>query len=65
MLWIEIDGWYHNERQDYDKRRDSDISKSWIKVVRFTNDEIDKNLEWVVYFLDNIVKEREKYFASK
>ena len=27
LLWIEIDGWYHNERQDYDEIRDSEINK--------------------------------------
>ena len=58
LLWIEVDGWYHNERQDYDKVRDSEIYKNWIKIVRFTNIEIDKNLEWVIDCLHDIIKDR-------
>ena len=60
LLWIEIDGWYHNETQDYDEVRDSEINKRWIAVIRFTNEDIDRNLEWVVYELEEIIKEREK-----
>jgi very-short-patch-repair endonuclease len=60
LLWIEIDGWYHNERQDYDDMRDAEINKRWIAVIRFTNEEIDKNLEWVIYNLEDIIKDREK-----
>lgn len=60
LLWIEIDGWYHNETQDYDEVRDSEINKRWIAVIRFTNEDIDRNLEWVVCELEEIIKEREK-----
>ena len=60
LLWIEFDGWYHNERQDYDGMRDAEINKRWIAVIRFTNEEIDKNLEWVIYNLEDIIKDREK-----
>ena len=60
LLWIEIDGWYHNDTQDYDEVRDSEIRKRWIMVVRFTNDDIDTNLEWVIYNLKETIKEREK-----
>jgi very-short-patch-repair endonuclease len=58
LLWIEIDGWYHNDRQDYDRVRDSEIKRFWIKVIRFTNDEVDKNLEWIVDELKKIISNR-------
>ena len=45
LLWIELDGWYHNNRIDYDRYRDSKISKKWIRVVRFRNEDIEKNIE--------------------
>ena len=64
LLWIEIDGGYHNERQDYDKARDFEIYKKWIKILRFTNNEIDKNLEWVVCFLEDEIKRREKWIEK-
>lgn len=60
LLWIEIDGWYHNETQIYDKVRDSEIYKKGIVVVRFTNEEINKNLEWVILCLEEIIVDRER-----
>lgn len=65
LLWIEIDGWYHSETYDYDKSRDSELYKHWILVVRFTNDDVEKNLDWVVSYLDNVVKERVKKLWSE
>jgi len=58
LLWIEIDGWYHNERGVYDLVRDSEIYKKWILVIRFTNEEVDNNLDWIVEYLKDIVKKR-------
>ena len=60
LLWIEIDGWYHNETQIYDKVRDSEIYKKGIVVVRFTNEEINRNLEWVILCLEEIIVDRER-----
>lgn len=60
LLWIEIDGWYHNETQNYDTFRDSIIRKKWIKIIRFTNNDINTNLEWVSLCLKNIIESREK-----
>ena len=42
---IEIDGESHDESQDYDSKRTTDLQKYGIKVVRFTNDEVLDNLE--------------------
>jgi very-short-patch-repair endonuclease len=48
LMWIELDGWYHNDRIEYDRFRDAEIYKSWIRVIRFTNEDIQKNLSWVI-----------------
>lgn len=58
LLWIELDGWYHNDRGDYDRYRDAKIFKQWVLVVRFKNEEIEKNLSWVISELKEIIKER-------
>ena len=58
MLWIELDGWYHNERVEYDIHRDSEIYKKWILVIRFKNGDIEKNLSWVISELEQFIKER-------
>ena len=61
LLWIEIDWWYHDETQDYDEDREIRLyDKFWIKTIRFTNDEVEKNLEWVILYLEDIIKDREK-----
>ena len=41
-LGIEIDGGYHNskEQQEYDKHRTEDISAYGIKIIRFTNEDV-------------------------
>jgi len=61
LLWIEIDGWYHNETQDYDEERSKWLCDNHnIKIVRFTNDEVENNLNWVAEYMEEIVKDREK-----
>jgi len=60
LLWIEIDGWYHNETKSYDTDRDSEIYSKWILIVRFTNEEIDSDLPWIIDYLKSTVWERLK-----
>lgn len=61
LLWIEIDGWYHDDVQDYDEDRESWLyDKYWIKTVRFTNDDVEKNMEWVILYLEDVIKDRQK-----
>ncbi len=61
LLWIEIDWWYHDEFQDYDDERSNRLYDNYgIKVIRLTNDEVEKNLEWVAQYLKDIIKDREK-----
>lgn len=61
LLWIEIDWWYHDEFQDYDDERTNWLYDNYgIKIIRFTNDEVEKNLEWVILYLEEIIRDREK-----
>jgi len=64
LLWIELDGWYHNDRIDYDSYRDAEISKKWILVIRFKNEDIEKNLSWVISELESIIKTRKDFLYS-
>ena len=59
LLMIEIDWWYHYETWEEDENRENWMESKWIKTVRFTNDEIEKNIDWVVQYLNEIIKERE------
>lgn len=36
------------------------IAKYGIKIIRFTNDEVEKNLEWVIIALKEAIEERVK-----
>ena len=61
LLWIEIDWWYHDEFQDYDDERSNRLYDNYgIKTVRFTNDDVEKNLDWVILYIEDIIKEREE-----
>lgn len=54
-LLIEIDGAYHDqvEQADYDKGRACELEKLGLKVLRFTNEEVEKEISKVV----KIIKE--------
>ena len=50
---IEIDGGYHlrKEQKEYDDFRDEDMKKLGISVIRFTNQEVLKNIELVTIIM--------------
>lgn len=58
LLGIEVDGAYHDEIQEYDEERSRVIAQYGIKIVRFCNEEIEKNLEGVILALEEIIQER-------
>ena len=47
-LVIEVDGDSHGERREYDEKRTFWMSTKGLTVVRFTNDEVLKDLDAVV-----------------
>ena len=59
-LAIELDGSQHytEEGLAYDARRTEFIEKFGIKVIRFTNTDINRNLDGVCEEIDKVVKER-------
>lgn len=48
-LWlgIEIDGSSHDDREEYDRQRDRKLNALGIKIVRYRNDEVFDNLDFV------------------
>jgi len=67
LLGIEIDGEYHNKKEqvEYDKRRDEVIKKYGIKIVRFTNEEVETNLKGITAELEIYLNEREKEIQKR
>lgn len=47
-LGIELDGAIHDNLKDYDDLRENMISLKNINIIRFSNDEIETNLESVI-----------------
>jgi very-short-patch-repair endonuclease len=52
-LVIEVDGGIHDLQQDHDAKRTQEIERYGYRVLRFRNEEVLENLEWV---LESIVK---------
>jgi very-short-patch-repair endonuclease len=46
-LVVEVDGWQHNERQDYDALRTDQLRQRGYRVVRFWNHEVMNDIEAV------------------
>ena len=59
-LVIELDGSQHytDEGKEYDDKRTEVFKKYDIKVIRFSNKDIDENFEGVCYVIDKTIKER-------
>lgn len=59
-LGIEIDGLYHQDQKEYDSHRTDVLSEYWIKIIRYTNDDIYYRLNWVILDLQEQIKIREQ-----
>ena len=57
---IEIDGEIHDGQKDYDDGRSAEMEKYDIRVIRFTNKEVEENIENVISRIREIVSERIK-----
>jgi very-short-patch-repair endonuclease len=59
-LVVEVDGEIHLDKVEYDDGRSAEIEKFGIKVIRFTNSEVENSIEKVVEGIETIVNERLK-----
>jgi very-short-patch-repair endonuclease len=57
-LVVEIDGEIHNHKEEYDDGRSAEMEKYEIKVIRFTNSEVEENIENVVSRIKQAVSQR-------
>ncbi len=58
-LVIEIDGAYHNteEQKVIDKQKTLDLESQGLKVVRFTNEKVESNLDKVLQGIRELAKD--------
>ena len=64
LLAVEIDGDSHSEQIEYDISRTKKLNKFGIKIVRYTNFEILKNIEGVYDDLKMKIRERKEELNS-
>ena len=59
-LVIEVDGSIHNDPavKLYDERRQSELEKNGLTVIRFTNEQVNNHLEQVQKVIENIIIKR-------
>jgi very-short-patch-repair endonuclease len=57
-LVVEIDGEIHIRQKEYDEGRSAEMDKYYIKVIRFTNKQIETEIEDVINKIANEVKNR-------
>ncbi len=58
---IELDGGQHNEPENinYDKKRDDFLTKQGFRIIRIWNNEIDNNIEGVIEYIKNNIKQQQ------
>lgn len=47
-LAIEIDGEIHQQREEYDNERTRYLESTGLRVIRFTNKDIEERIDWVI-----------------
>jgi len=57
-LWIEIDDKSHDFKGDYDQQRTDYLTDLWIKIIRYTNNNVYYKLEWVIVDLEAKIRDR-------
>ena len=56
-LCVEVDGNSHDHKYQYDEQRSLFLMKQGIKVIRFSNDQIFANIDWVIKEILRIAEE--------
>ncbi|NTV55541.1 MAG: endonuclease domain-containing protein [Candidatus Moranbacteria bacterium] len=55
-LAVELDGWQHGEKCEYDAERTRYLESLGLSVLRFWNDEVNENLDDVVLNISEHLK---------
>ena len=57
-LWIEIDDKSHDFKWKDDEERTKYLNNLWIKIIRYTNEQVHFNLDWLVIDLNDKIERR-------
>jgi very-short-patch-repair endonuclease len=64
MLAIEIDGSSHDEKQDYDQKRQLILENLGVRFIRFNDIDVKQKMGWVLEELMICLEERRDFFKS-
>jgi very-short-patch-repair endonuclease len=64
-LIVEVDGRVHADRKEYDKNRSSYLAAHGYQIIRFSNEQVMKEIETVLDAIKKIVEEKPKHDLSK
>jgi very-short-patch-repair endonuclease len=59
-LAIEVDGSSHDNKQDYDQRRQRRLESLGVRFIRFENSDVNKGLSEVIRVLQDVITELEE-----
>jgi very-short-patch-repair endonuclease len=59
-LWIEIDDRSHDWKWEDDEKRTEYLNNLWVKIIRYTNEDINCRLNEVILDLEEKLNERNK-----
>ena len=59
-LWIEIDDKSHDWKWEEDLKRTKYLNWLWIKIIRYTNEQVYFNLDWLIIDLNDQIGKRAK-----
>jgi len=57
-LWIEIDDKSHDFKWKDDDERTKYLNNLWIKIIRYTNEQLHFNLDWLIIDLNDKIERR-------
>jgi very-short-patch-repair endonuclease len=60
-LWIEIDDTSHDWKWAYDEERTKYLNIVWVEIIRYSNNNINYNLDAVILDLESKIAEKAKY----
>ncbi|TCO07869.1 very-short-patch-repair endonuclease [Natronoflexus pectinivorans] len=60
LLVVEVDGETHNYQENYDINRTAELERFGVEVIRFTNQEVETDLEKVLNKIEEKVSNRMK-----
>ena len=64
-LAIEVDGSSHDDKQDYDLRRQRKLERLGVRFIRYDDEDVKKGIREVMRVLQDVISELEEIYGAK